>query len=70
MFHQFYATTKDKSGHEHTYKLSAGEGVPKGHEITDLSVASRFKFADIIGNDLAKELKELFPVRKDRRAKA
>lgn len=70
MFHQFYATTKDKKGHEHNYRLPAGEAVPSGHEITALSVAGRYKFAEIIGDKLAKDLKELFPVRKDRRAKA
>lgn len=68
MFHKFYATTKDRKGHEHNYKLNAGEGVPSGHEITSLAVASRFKFAEIVGEEMAKDLKELFPVRKGRRA--
>lgn len=70
MFHRFYATTKDRKGNEHNYKLSAGEGVPSGHEITNLSVAGRFKFSEIVGDDTAKALKELFPVRKGRRASA
>jgi|KBSSwiStaDraftv2_1062776.scaffolds.fasta_scaffold17064_5 hypothetical protein len=70
MFHQFYATTKDKKGHEHNYRLPAGEAVPSGHEITDLSVAGRFKFSEIVGDKMAKDLKELFPVKKRDRAKA
>lgn len=70
MFHQFYASTKDRKGHEHNFKLSAGEGVPKGHEIMSLAVAGRWKFAEVIGDSLAKDLKELFPVRKNRRASA
>lgn len=70
MFHQFYATTKDKKGHEHNYRLNAGDPVPQGHEITALSVAGRFKFSEIIGDELAKDLKELFPVKKGRRASA
>lgn len=68
MQHQFYATTKDRKGNEHSYKLNTGEGVPSGHEITSLAVAGRFKFSEIIGDKLAKDLKELFPVRKSRRA--
>jgi len=70
MFRQFYATTKDRKGHEHNYKLAAGEGVPSGHEITNLAVAGRFKLSEIIGEETAKELKELFPVRKGNRASA
>lgn len=68
MFRQFYATTKDKKGHEHNYRLAAGEAVPSGHEITDLSVAGRFKFSEIIDKKTAEDLKALFPVRKSRRA--
>jgi hypothetical protein len=68
MRHQFYATTKDKKGHEHSYRLDSSETVPYGHEITDLSVAGRFKFSEIIGDKLTKDLKELFPVRKGNRA--
>jgi hypothetical protein len=68
MFHQYYATTKDRKNHEHHYKLNAGEGVPAGHEITSLSVAGRFKLSEIIGDDLARDLKELFPVKKRDRA--
>lgn len=48
MFHAYYATTKDKKGNEHNYRLPAGEGVPNGHEITNLAVASRFKLSDIV----------------------
>lgn len=70
MFQAFYATTKDRKGHEHNYRLNSGETVPNGHEITDLSVAGRFKFAEIIGDKMAKDLKELFPVRKGNRASA
>lgn len=69
MFHQFYATTKDKKGHEHNYRLPAGEAVPSGHEIVALSVAGRYKLSEIIGDKMAKDLKELFPVRKADRAK-
>jgi len=68
MRHQFYATTKDKKGHEHNYRLDQNEPVPYGHEIVDLSLAGRFKFTEIIGEKMAKDLKELFPVRKGRRA--
>ena len=61
MFHQFYATTKDRKGNEHNYKLRQGEGVPSGHEITSLSVAGRFKFSEMIDEETAKALKNLFP---------
>lgn len=64
MFHHYYATTKDRKNNEHNYRLASGERVPNGHEITSLSVASRFKFAELIGEDKARELKELFPARK------
>ena len=68
MFHQYYATTKDKKGHEHNYRLPAGEGVPNGHEITDLSVAGRFKFSEILDQKMVEDLKALFPVKKRDRA--
>lgn len=68
MRNEFYATTKDKKGHEHNYRLGPGETVPYGHEIVDLALAGRFKFAELIGDKMAKDLKELFPVRKARRA--
>jgi hypothetical protein len=71
MFHQYYATTKDKKGHEHNYKLNAGEGVPNGHEITDLSVAGRFKFAEIIDEDTYDLLTSAYRIKgKGRNAKA
>jgi hypothetical protein len=71
MFHRFYATTKDKSGKEHNFKLSAGEGVPIGHEITDLSVAGRFKFADVIDKDTYDLLMYAYGIKgKGQRAKA
>jgi hypothetical protein len=69
MFHQFYATTKDRKGNEHNYKLPAGDGVPNGHEIVNLAVASRFKFSEIIDSETAQLLRDAFPV-KVRRAKA
>jgi len=69
MFHSFYATTKDRRGNEHNYKLPAGTAVPSGHEITNLSVASRFTFAEIVGAETAQLLRDAFPV-KVRRAKA
>lgn len=69
MFHHFYATTKDRKGHEHNYKLPAGEGVPNGHEITDLSVAGRFKFAEMLKPE-DREALELLGSKKARRAKA
>jgi hypothetical protein len=68
MFHSYYATTKDKKNHEHNYRLPAGEGVPNGHEITNLSVAGRYKFAEIVGKETADLLKDLFPVRGKRYA--
>ncbi len=70
MFRQYYATTKDKKGHEHNYKLHAGETVPYGHEIMDLSVAGRFKFSEILDKKTVEDLKALFPIRKGNRAKA
>jgi hypothetical protein len=51
MFHSFYATTKDRKGNEHNYRLPAGTGVPSGHEITSLTVGSRFKLSDIVDAD-------------------
>jgi hypothetical protein len=68
MFHGFYATTRDRKNNEHNYKLRQGEGVPNGHEITNLAVAGRFKFAEIVDADTAQLLKDMFP--KARRAKA
>lgn len=68
MFHQFYASTKDKKGHEHNYRLPAGEAVPMGHEITNLSVAGRFKFNEILSKENVDLLNSLFPTRKARRA--
>lgn len=70
MFHGYYATTKDRKGNEHNYKLPQGEGVPNGHEITSLAVASRFKFAEIVDAETADLLKNFFPGVKVRRAKA
>lgn len=64
MRQEFYATTKDKKGNEHNYRLSSGETVPFGHEIVDLALAGRFKFAEIIGDKMARDLKVLFPVLK------
>lgn len=69
MFHQFYATTKDRKGHEHSYKLNAGEGVPSGHEITELSVAGRHKLADILDQETFDLLTYAFNI-KGRRASA
>jgi hypothetical protein len=55
MFHYFYATTKDKKGGIHQYKLRQGDPVPRGHEITGLAVADTWKFADLLSNvDLPK----------------
>lgn len=51
MFHGFYATTKDRKNHEHNYRLQAGEGVPNGHEITNLAVASRWKLFDVLSQE-------------------
>ena len=63
MFQSFYATTKDKKGHEHSYRLKAGEGIPQGHEITDLSVAGRFKFADIIDAETYALLMDVYGIK-------
>jgi hypothetical protein len=70
MQQHFYATTKDRKGGIHNYKLATGEGVPKGHEITDLSVAHRFKMTDILSPESVDLLEALFPGRKARNAKA
>jgi hypothetical protein len=70
MFHEFYATTKDKKNHEHHYRLPAGEGVPSGHEITALSVAGRFKFADILKPEDREVLELMGSKKKGSRAKA
>lgn len=69
MFTYFYASTKDRKGHTHQYKLQTGEGVPSGHEITDLSVAGRFKLSEIVDSETAQKLNDLFP-KKKRNAKA
>lgn len=69
MFHQYYATTKDRKGNEHNYRLPAGEAVPKGHEITNLTVAGRFKFSEIVDEETSDLLKNLFPLHKGHRAK-
>lgn len=68
MFRQFYATTKDRKGHEHRYRLAAEETIPGGHEIIDLSVAGRFKFSEILDQKTVEDLKALFPVKKRDRA--
>ena len=70
MFHAYYATTKDRKGNEHNYKLPAGEGVPSGHEITNLSVASRYNFAEFLDEDSAAALFMMSSKGKARRAKA
>lgn len=70
MFHSYYASTKDKKSHEHNYRIPAGEGVPNGHEITNLAVAGKFKFAEIVGPEMAQLLKDMYPVRGKRNAKA
>jgi hypothetical protein len=70
MFHSYYATTKDRKNNEHNYKLALGEGVPNGHEITNLSVAGRFKFSEIVDAETAQLLKDMFPVRRSRNASA
>ena len=70
MFHQYYATTKDRKGGEHNYRLPAGDGVPFGHEITNLAVAGRFKFSEIVDEKTVQDLKALFPVKKRDRASA
>lgn len=68
MFRQFYVTTKDRKGGEHNYKLDSGDTVPSGQEIVNLAVAGRFKFSEVIGEQMTKDLKELFPTKKSRRA--
>jgi hypothetical protein len=73
MFKSYYASTRDRKGHEHNYRLKQGEGVPAGHEITNLSVAGQFKFSEVVGEEMAGLLTEFFgsgSKRKARRAKA
>jgi hypothetical protein len=70
MFHSFYATTKDRKGNEHNYRLPAGTGVPSGHEITNLSVASRFKLSDIVDAETYELLVAMSSKGKAHRAKA
>jgi len=70
MFHSYYVSTKDKKNHEHNYRLPAGEGVPTGHEITNLAVAGKHKFSDIIDPETAQLLKDAFPTRRNRNASA
>lgn len=62
MFHSYYVTTKDRKGREHNYKLMKGDGVPSGHEITNLSVGSQFKVSDILDPSTVELLKSAFPV--------
>jgi len=68
MFKYFYATTKDKKGGEHNYKLGAGDTVPSGHEITDLSVAGRFKLVDMLKPEDRDLLEAMSSKKKGRRA--
>ena len=70
MFHGYYASTKDRKGNEHNYKLASGEAVPSGHEITSLSVASRFKLSEIVDADTAALLKEMAKAQGSRKAKS
>jgi hypothetical protein len=70
MFRQFYATTKDRKGHEHNYKLSTGETVPSGHEITNLAVAGRFKFEEMLKPEDRAALEMMGSKKKNRRASA
>lgn len=58
MFQYFYASTKDRKNQLHSYKLVSGETVPTNHEIIDLSIGSRFKFSELIGDEAAKRLKD------------
>lgn len=60
MFRSYYVSTKDRKNHDHNYRLPQGETVPNGEEIIAISVAGQHKFADIIGEKLAKDLKELY----------
>lgn len=70
MFHAYYATTKDRKGNEHNYKLPAGEGVPNGHEITNLAVASRYKLTDFLSPGDLEVLTLMSSKGKSSRAKA
>lgn len=67
MFQSYYVSTRDRKNHEHNYRLPKGEGVPAGHEITNLSVAGRFSFADILGEEQSDLLRYAFGVKKNRK---
>lgn len=51
MFRSFYAVTKDRKGGVHQYRLSPGEGVPRGEEIVDLRVAGQCAFGDLLSTE-------------------
>ncbi len=59
MYKYYYASTKDRRGHTHNYKLTANETVPVSHEIVNLSVASTFKFSELVSADVAAKMREL-----------
>ncbi len=61
MFRYFYATTQDRKKNTHQYKLPAGEAVPAGHEITDLSIAGQFQVSELLSGEDIQALKSLFP---------
>lgn len=67
MFKYFYASTKDRKGNTHNYKLTSGETVPINHEIVDLSVASRFKLSEMLSDEAIDTL-NAFVGRKPRNA--
>jgi hypothetical protein len=69
MFRYFYASTKDRKGNTHNYKLPAGEAIPKGHEITDLSVAGQFPMTELLSNEELLILKDAFPGAKSLKGK-
>jgi len=45
---EFYVTTQDNDGREHSYKLPETDTVPDGHEITNLRPAGQFRLSSLL----------------------
>lgn len=64
MIRKFYVTTKDPRGKTHSYKLSASEQAPIGHDIVDLKPAGIWPVSSLIDEDTLKALYIAFPTAK------
>ena len=59
MFRSYYAVTKDRKGGVHQYRLTPGEGVPRGEEIVDLRVAGQFALTEFLPNSTLEKMNRI-----------